>query len=229
MPFIWVRTNAVYRRTEDTDNGSNISLTSLIPPASRLNVFPNARFHDYFPSSASACPCIRWVLERGIPTILPKSWFSGHTRPLCVLAARLVLGKENLVLTFFAPPHQLEQVREDILNQYLESLISSDMKEKVLKRVRLVVRIPLAHYCLLFFNAIRIVTTFKSTDNNILNLSTLSFQSYPAAYETLYHSRPFTCATTGKVFDALPPPVAVILDVRNHALQADQDFSLLMF
>jgi len=40
------------------------------------------------------------------------------------------------------------------------------------------------------------------------------FQSYPAAYETLYRGRPFTCATTGEVFDAIPPPVAVILDVR---------------
>jgi len=130
--------NAVYTRTEDTDDGSNKPLTSLIPPASRLNVFPNARFHDYFPSPASACPCIRWVLEWGIPTILSKSWFSGHTRPLCVLAARLVLEKENLVLTFFAPPHKLEQVREDISKQYPESLVSSDMKEKALKRVRLV-------------------------------------------------------------------------------------------
>ena len=40
------------------------------------------------------------------------------------------------------------------------------------------------------------------------------FQSYPAAYKTLYRGRPITCATTGEVFDALPPPVAVILDVR---------------
>ena len=40
------------------------------------------------------------------------------------------------------------------------------------------------------------------------------FQSYPVAYETLYRGRPFTCATTGEVFDAIPPPVAVILDVR---------------
>ncbi|KIM47087.1 glycosyltransferase family 1 protein [Hebeloma cylindrosporum] len=117
----------------------------------------------------------------------------GHTRPVCVLAARLVLEEENVVLTFFAPPHQFEQVRKDISNQLPDSLISSDVKEKALKRIR-------------------IVTTFKSTDNNVFNLSTPFFQSYPGAYETLYHGRPFTCATTGKVFDAMPPPVAVILD-----------------
>jgi hypothetical protein len=58
------------------------------------------------------------------------------------------------------------------------------------------------------------VTTFKSNDNNLVNLFMPFFQSYPAAYETLYHGKPFTCATTGEVFDAVPPPVAVILDVR---------------
>jgi hypothetical protein len=43
-------------------------------------------------------------------------------------------------------------------------------------------------------------------------------QSYPAAYETLRDGKPFTCVTTGEVFDAVPPPVAVILDVRNLTL-----------
>ena len=36
---------------------------------------------------------------------------------------------------------------------------------------------------------------------------------YPAAYETLYQGRPITCATTGEIFDAVPPPVVVIIDV----------------
>jgi hypothetical protein len=39
-------------------------------------------------------------------------------------------------------------------------------------------------------------------------------QTYPAAYETLYQGKPLTCATTGEVFDAVPPPIAVIIDVR---------------
>ena len=66
-----------------------------------------------------------------------------------------------------------------------------------------------------FFHAIRIVTAFKSTNDNAFSVFFPFFQSYPAAYETLYHARPFTCATTGEVFDALPPPDAVILDVRT--------------
>ncbi|KIM47390.1 glycosyltransferase family 1 protein [Hebeloma cylindrosporum] len=118
----------------------------------------------------------------------------GHIRPLCALAARLLMEKENVILTFFAPPHQLEQVRKDISNQFPKSLISTDVKGNALKRIR-------------------VVTTFKSADDNIVNLFMPFFQSYPAAYETLYHGRPFTCATTGEVFDAVPPPVAVIMDV----------------
>ena len=59
---------------------------------------------------------------------------------------------------------------------------------------------------------------FKATDENargpfIPFFQSPFFQSYPVAYETLYHSRPLTCATTGEVFDVIPPPTAVILDV----------------
>ena len=59
-----------------------------------------------------------------------------------------------------------------------------------------------------FFYAIRIVTTYKSADLPSF------FQSYAAAYETLHCSRPLTCVITGEVIDAIPPPNAVILDVR---------------
>jgi len=45
-------------------------------------------------------------------------------------------------------------------------------------------------------------------------MASSGFQAYPTAYETLYHGKPFTCATTtGEVFAAVPPPVAVIIDV----------------
>ncbi|KIM47391.1 glycosyltransferase family 1 protein [Hebeloma cylindrosporum] len=122
----------------------------------------------------------------------------GHIRPACILAARLVLERDNVVVTFFAPPRDLEQVRKDITNQFPESLIAPGVKENALKRIR-------------------IVTTFKSTDDNIVNVFIPFFQSYPVAYETLYHGKPFTCATTGEVFDALPPPVAVVLDLCSFA------------
>ena len=62
------------------------------------------------------------------------------------------------------------------------------------------------------FFTIRIVTTYKSTSSDLHHVPWID--SYPAAYETLYHGKPFTCATTGEVFDAVPPPVAVFLDVR---------------
>ena len=37
--------------------------------------------------------------------------------------------------------------------------------------------------------------------------------AYPAAYQTLYQAKPITCSVTGTIFDALPAPCAVILDV----------------
>jgi hypothetical protein len=37
--------------------------------------------------------------------------------------------------------------------------------------------------------------------------------TYPTAYQTLYEAKPITCSITGTVFDALPTPCAVILDV----------------
>ncbi|KIM38975.1 glycosyltransferase family 1 protein [Hebeloma cylindrosporum] len=125
--------------------------------------------------------------------LVPFSAF-GHTRPVSVVAARLVLEKEDLILTFFVAPPHLKQVREDIANQFPESLVSSDVKEKALKRIR-------------------VVTTYKATENDIIDMFTASFQSYPAAYETLYRGRPFTCATTGETFDAVPPPVAIVIDL----------------
>ena len=47
-----------------------------------------------------------------------------------------MLEREHAVLTFFAPPHQFEKVRKDISSQFPKSVISSDMKEKALKRIR---------------------------------------------------------------------------------------------
>ena len=37
--------------------------------------------------------------------------------------------------------------------------------------------------------------------------------AYPAAYQTLYEAKSVTCSVTGTLFDAVPAPCAVILDV----------------
>jgi hypothetical protein len=36
---------------------------------------------------------------------------------------------------------------------------------------------------------------------------------YPAAYQTLYEAKPITCSVTSTMFDAVPAPCAVIIDV----------------
>jgi hypothetical protein len=37
--------------------------------------------------------------------------------------------------------------------------------------------------------------------------------AYPAAYRTLYEAKSVTCSVSGTLFDAIPAPCAVILDV----------------
>ena len=37
--------------------------------------------------------------------------------------------------------------------------------------------------------------------------------AYPAAYQPLYEAKSVTCSVTGTLFDAVPAPCAVILDV----------------
>ena len=37
--------------------------------------------------------------------------------------------------------------------------------------------------------------------------------AYPAAYRILYEAKPITCSVTGTIFDAIPAPCAVVLDV----------------
>ena len=48
-------------------------------------------------------------------------------------------------------------------------------------------------------------------------------EAYPAAYETLYQARPITCSVTGRTFDAVPAPSAVILDASMLVYMVDSD------
>jgi hypothetical protein len=53
-----------------------------------------------------------------------------------------MLEKEDVILTFFAPLQQFEQVRKDILSQFADFLISASLRER--PSIRLV-RILMAH------------------------------------------------------------------------------------
>ena len=46
-----------------------------------------------------------------------------------------------------------------------------------------------------------------------MDVTKVFVDAYPAAYRTLYEAKPITCSVTGTIFDAVPPPCAVILDV----------------
>ena len=39
--------------------------------------------------------------------------------------------------------------------------------------------------------------------------------AYPATYQTLYDAKSVTCSVTGTLFDAVPAPCTVILDVSS--------------
>ena len=46
--------------------------------------------------------------------------------------------------------------------------------------------------------------------------------AYPAAYQTLYQAKPITCSIKGTMFDAVPAPCVVIVDVSVR--DSDQQF-----
>ncbi|KAJ7121067.1 UDP-Glycosyltransferase/glycogen phosphorylase, partial [Mycena epipterygia] len=110
----------------------------------------------------------------------------GHIRPLCPLAARLVI-EPNIIVTLFMPPNWLEQVRSDVAAQF-----------------------PSGHEAL---ERIRVVSIFNSTETQLFALVKPMAEHYPAAYETLSQGEAIKCATTGKIFAAAPRPSAVIMDL----------------
>ena len=60
----------------------------------------------------------------------------------------------------------------------------------------------------------RVVTLFQSDDLNVLTLWMPFVESYAKAYETLRQGKSITCPTTGTIFESVPAPVVVIMDVR---------------
>ncbi|KAF5310569.1 hypothetical protein D9619_008191 [Psilocybe cf. subviscida] len=115
------------------------------------------------------------------------SW--GHVRPLLALAVRLAFERDDIVLTILIPPNMLDKGIADIDLQ-----IDS---QSVAKRIRL-------------------LTTFapEPTDHGLAALVKFG-QAYTAVYKHLFAGEAVTCAVKGTTFDALPAPVAIIMDYFN--------------
>ncbi|GLB39043.1 putative UDP-glucoronosyl and UDP-glucosyl transferase [Lyophyllum shimeji] len=111
----------------------------------------------------------------------------GHLRPLCVLAARLVSERDNVLITFLTPPNMFQKSRSEIDRQFGSG-------SPAIKRIRL-------------------LSISQFTDpKDLMAVFGLLVQAYPGAYETLAQGKSITCSTTGTSFDPAPAPVVVILD-----------------
>jgi hypothetical protein len=57
----------------------------------------------------------------------------GHIRPFCILATRLMLEQENVVVTFIVSPQALDKTRTEVSRQFLNG-------SKALKRIRYILK-----------------------------------------------------------------------------------------
>ncbi|KAJ7678554.1 UDP-Glycosyltransferase/glycogen phosphorylase [Mycena rosella] len=108
----------------------------------------------------------------------------GHVRPICVLAGRI--AAENNTVTILMAPNLLDKGRAEVSRQFRSG-------HEGLQRIR-------------------VVSMFESTETQIFQLIKPFAEFYPAAYKTLHEGEPIKCATTRTLFNAAPPPVAVIMD-----------------
>ena len=69
--------------------------------------------------------------------------------------------------------------------------------------------------CGLYLSALnlRILSPCLPSGDEMFDRVNAFADAYPAAYRTLYQVKPITCSITGKTFDAVPAPCAVVLDV----------------
>ncbi|KAJ7131524.1 UDP-Glycosyltransferase/glycogen phosphorylase [Mycena crocata] len=119
--------------------------------------------------------------------LVPLSAY-GHIRPMSALAGRLA-AEPDVVVTVLIAPNWVEKAHAD------QAAFFPEGHE--------------AH------QRIRILSMFESTarDADFLGyLRPMSVKHYPIAYETLFRGESIKCATTGKIYPAVPPPTAVILD-----------------
>ncbi|KAJ7263480.1 hypothetical protein C8J57DRAFT_1629583, partial [Mycena rebaudengoi] len=110
---------------------------------------------------------------------------SGHVRPLCSLASRLVRENNNIPITILLAPNWITQAHEEIARQFPAGSNS---------------------------DKIRVVSLFNSAETQVFDLFAPHAEAYPAAYAKLARGEAITCSTTGTTFKALPPPAALIAD-----------------
>lgn len=60
---------------------------------------------------------------------------------------------------------------------------------------------------------LRVLSAFQSDSNNLVEVMKVLAESSGDVYRALVQAQPITCAVKGTVFDAVPAPSAVIVDV----------------
>ncbi|KAH9476235.1 UDP-glycosyltransferase 74G1 [Psilocybe cubensis] len=118
----------------------------------------------------------------------------GHVRPFCILAARLVQANENVVVTMILVPPFLKKAHAEISAEFRDTASES-------ARSRL-----------------RVLAPFKSDTENPFDLMPLITENYGRVYQAVVDGKPVSCATTGKSFEAVPPPKLSVIDFFAHPL-----------
>ncbi|PPQ89308.1 hypothetical protein CVT25_000375 [Psilocybe cyanescens] len=113
----------------------------------------------------------------------------GHAKSFCILAARLVEANTNVFVTLILAPILLEKAETEVAAEFQSTKASEETRKRV-----------------------RILSSFKSDSPDLFSLLKPLVETYGPAYQTLLESKPISCAVTGKVFDAVPPPNVVVLD-----------------
>ena len=75
---------------------------------------------------------VRIVVSNRYTLLFIDARLIGHIRPFCILATRLVLEQENVVVTFIVSPDVLDKTRTEVSRQFLIEPESS----KALERIR---------------------------------------------------------------------------------------------
>ncbi|KAF8965577.1 CobB/CobQ-like glutamine amidotransferase domain-containing protein [Flammula alnicola] len=178
-------------------NGSPAGITGVQTPNGRvLALMPH-------PERVVALESNSWY-----PPSLKEVWGgTGHTRPILVLATRLVYEREDVTVTVLVGPTMLEKAHSDISTQFRHIAESDSARRRI--------RYALNGYSddlSLTGKSTRIVSAFSSNEMELSKHIQLFAEAYPAAYKTLLETKPITCATTGTIFDAAPAPSAIVMD-----------------
>ncbi|KAF8965569.1 UDP-Glycosyltransferase/glycogen phosphorylase [Flammula alnicola] len=118
----------------------------------------------------------------------------GHTRPILVLATRLVHEREDVIVTVLVGPNVLEKAHSDISTHFHHTAESDSARRRIRGKFK------------------RLVSAFSSDEKDHFKHIQPFAEAYPAAYKTLLEIKPITCVTTGTTFDAAPAPSVIVMD-----------------